>query len=261
MATIGLLTDRGLLTTLELTGAILNGPDSAVLNWMLTHRSTHLTSAAVAVTNSGTSPLLYPLVAAAGLAVRLRTRRWAPVGTTLAAIIVGVLTRLGLSTLVSDSRPPQADQLVRVHGYSFPSGHAATSALMPSPSRPSRPARWRRTASWGTPGATASPVQPQTLRTTCRSSAFRNNWQNTGSRLIALAAALNALSPGVAAQERPGTSHEPRPMQNIPSPPRDTTSGYSEIVYRRGPWRGPVDPWAGRVSVGPASKDFPAPRL
>jgi len=130
VATIGLLTALGLLTTLELTGAILNGPDSAVLNWMLTHRSTHLTSAAVAVTNSGTSPLLYPLVAAAGLAVRLRTRRWAPVGTALAAIIVGVLTRLGLSTLVSDSRPPQADQLVRVHGYSFPSGHAATSALV-----------------------------------------------------------------------------------------------------------------------------------
>ena len=130
MATIGLLTALGLLTTLELTGAILNGPDTAVLNWMLTHRSTHLTSAAVAVTNSGTSPLLYPLVAAAGLAVRLRTRRWAPVGTALAAIIVGVLTRLGLSTLVSDSRPPQADQLVRVHGYSFPSGHAATSALV-----------------------------------------------------------------------------------------------------------------------------------
>jgi len=60
VATIGLLTALGLLTTLELTGGILNGPDSAVLNWMLTHRSTHLTSAAVAVTNSGTSPLLYP---------------------------------------------------------------------------------------------------------------------------------------------------------------------------------------------------------
>jgi membrane-associated phospholipid phosphatase len=118
------------LVGLELTGTVLTRPDSAVLSWMVTHRSGRLTTAAVAVTNSGTSPLLFPLVAAAGVAVALRVRRWAPGLAAMAVLVVGVLSRLGLSKLVGDARPPRADWLVPVTGFSFPSGHAATSALV-----------------------------------------------------------------------------------------------------------------------------------
>ncbi len=126
----GLLAALGLLTALEVTGSLLSRPDAAVLSWMLTHRSSHLTSVAVAITNSGTSPLLYPLVAAAGVAVWLRTRRWIAGVVALAVTGAGVLSRLELSKLVGDPRPPQADWLLPVHGYAFPSGHACTSTLV-----------------------------------------------------------------------------------------------------------------------------------
>jgi undecaprenyl-diphosphatase len=115
---------------LELTGTVMTRPDSAVLSWMVTHRSSQLTPVAVAVTNSGTSPLLFPLVAAAGVVVAVRKRRWGPGLAAMAVLVVGVLSRLGLSKLVGDARPPQADWLVSVGGFSFPSGHAATSALV-----------------------------------------------------------------------------------------------------------------------------------
>jgi membrane-associated phospholipid phosphatase len=42
----------------------------------------------------------------------------------------GVLSRLGLSDLIRDARPPRTVWLVEVNGFSFPSGHAATSALI-----------------------------------------------------------------------------------------------------------------------------------
>ena len=44
--------------------------------------------------------------------------------------MVGVLSRLQLSKLVADARPPQGDWLTPAQGFSFPSGHAATSALV-----------------------------------------------------------------------------------------------------------------------------------
>ena len=62
--------------------------------------------------------------------MRLRTKLWWPGLTALAVALVGVLSRLGLATAVSDARPPRADWLVAVQGFSFPSGHAATSALV-----------------------------------------------------------------------------------------------------------------------------------
>ncbi|HEV7654603.1 MAG TPA: phosphatase PAP2 family protein [Mycobacteriales bacterium] len=129
-AGIGLVAALVVLIGLEAADVVMRGPDSVVLNWMLAHRSGGLTSLAVAVTDSGTSPVLFPLVAAAGVLVYLRTERWAPGLAALAVVVVGVLSRLGLATLVGDARPPSADRLVAVSGFSFPSGHAATSALV-----------------------------------------------------------------------------------------------------------------------------------
>lgn len=118
------------LASLELAGAVMGGPDSAVLGWMLDHRSSRLTSVAIAVTDSGTSPLLFPAVAITGLVVRWRTGRWWPGLAALGVLGAGVLSRLGLSTVIGDARPPRIDWLVPVGGFSFPSGHAATSALV-----------------------------------------------------------------------------------------------------------------------------------
>ena len=125
-----LLITLGLLTGLEVVSNAATGLDSAVRSWVLAHRSGVVTPTARALTYTGTSALLYPLVALAGLAVRLRTGRWAPAVAALTVVVTGVLSRLALSKLVRDPRPPRADWLVSAGGFSFPSGHAATSALV-----------------------------------------------------------------------------------------------------------------------------------
>jgi undecaprenyl-diphosphatase len=119
------------LTGAELADRGPAGADSAVLSWMLAHRgSDAVTAAALAVTHSGASVALFPLVALVGLAVGLKTRRWWPGVVALAVAGIGVLSRFLLSTVVRDARPPRADWLTVVHGYSYPSGHTATSALI-----------------------------------------------------------------------------------------------------------------------------------
>lgn len=127
---VGLLVALALVSVLEAAGDPFRGVDSTVLSWMLAHRSDRLIPAARAITDSGTSWLLFPLVALAGVAARIRTGRWAPGLAALAVVIIGVSARLVLSRLVRDPRPPRADWLVPVTGFSFPSGHAATSALV-----------------------------------------------------------------------------------------------------------------------------------
>jgi membrane-associated phospholipid phosphatase len=129
-AAAGLLVALGLLTGLEMMSNAAAGFDSAVRSWVLTHRSGLVSPTARALTYSGTSDLLYPLVALAGLAVRIRTGRWAPAVAALSVVVTGVLSRLALSKLVRDPRPPRADWLVSAGGFSFPSGHAATSTLV-----------------------------------------------------------------------------------------------------------------------------------
>jgi membrane-associated phospholipid phosphatase len=127
---LGLVVALAALVVLEVTGVALSRPDTAVLDWMLTRRTAGLTRIAVPVTDSGASPVLFPLVAVTGVLVGLRTKRWWPGLAALAVVVTGVLSRLALATVVGDARPPLADRLVAVEGFSFPSGHAATSALV-----------------------------------------------------------------------------------------------------------------------------------
>lgn len=117
------------LSGVELAG-LLHGVDSAVLDVLEAHRTGTLDGLARSVTATGTSPLLFPLVGLAGFAVAARRRRWWPAICALVAVVTGVLVRLGMSKAYADPRPPQSAWLVPVHGFSFPSGHAATSALV-----------------------------------------------------------------------------------------------------------------------------------
>jgi undecaprenyl-diphosphatase len=126
----GLVAAFGVLTGIEASTSLLAGPDSTVLGWMLDHRTGAVTALARAVTASGDSPVLFPLVALAALLVAGRTRRWQPGVAALAVVAGGMWVRLVVSRLVRDARPPPADRLVVAHGFSFPSGHAATSALV-----------------------------------------------------------------------------------------------------------------------------------
>ena len=104
--------------------------DRGVLHWFVARRTPALTTVATAITNSGASWALFPSVAVAGLLVLWRTRRWVPGLLALVLGGIGVASRLGLSRVVGDERPPATDWLLTVHGFSFPSGHTTTSALV-----------------------------------------------------------------------------------------------------------------------------------
>ena len=125
----GLVVGLALLTAVELADLLVH-VDNAVLDALVAHRTARWTAFATAVTNTGASPFTYPLVAVAGLVVARRTRRWRPGVVALGVVVLGVLSRLLLSVLVTDARPNQELWLVPVGGYSFPSGHAAASVLL-----------------------------------------------------------------------------------------------------------------------------------
>ena len=73
----GLVVGLALLTAVELADLLVH-VDNAVLDALVAHRTARWTALATAVTNTGASPFTYPLVAAAGLVVARRTRRWRP---------------------------------------------------------------------------------------------------------------------------------------------------------------------------------------
>jgi membrane-associated phospholipid phosphatase len=126
---VGLAAALVVLTVVELTSPPA-AADAAVLDWLLAHRTDRLTAVARTVTNTGASPLLFPLLAVTGLLVARRTGRWRPGIAALCVAALGVLSRLVLSIAVGDERPAVAERLVPVTGFAFPSGHAATSALV-----------------------------------------------------------------------------------------------------------------------------------
>jgi membrane-associated phospholipid phosphatase len=111
-------------------GRPLAGLDRTVLDAVLAHRTAAGVDLARLVTDTGTSPVLFPLIAAAGIAVRLRTGSWRPGITALIVAGMGVLGRFLLSLLVREPRPAESFRAVPVGGFSFPSGHTVTSALV-----------------------------------------------------------------------------------------------------------------------------------
>jgi membrane-associated phospholipid phosphatase len=111
-------------------GRPLAGLDRTVLDAVLAHRTAAGVDLARLVTDTGTSPVLFPLIAAVGIAVRLRTGSWRPGTTALVVAGLGVLARFLLSLLVREPRPAEVFRAVPVGGFSFPSGHTVTSALV-----------------------------------------------------------------------------------------------------------------------------------
>jgi hypothetical protein len=159
LAGLVLVSALAVLVGLELAGEVLGGPDSAVLSWMLDHRGDRLTPVAIAVTNTGASPLLFPLVAVTGLVIRWRTGLWWPGLAALGVGLAGVLSRLGLSIVVRDARPPRVDWLVPVGG----------SASRPGTPPPARSSRARSSGCWagwcrgGRPGSRSRPASASGL--------------------------------------------------------------------------------------------------
>ncbi|MEY9835096.1 phosphatase PAP2 family protein [Streptacidiphilus sp. EB103A] len=107
------------------------GVDSALHNWVLTHRHPALDRFGVDLAVTGTGAPAYAIAALAG-ALATGTRRWwwrgALVGMT--ALALAELLRISLATAIARPRPPRADWLAYASGHAFPSGHTTTSALL-----------------------------------------------------------------------------------------------------------------------------------
>jgi undecaprenyl-diphosphatase len=100
-------------------------------DWLLEHRTAWLTSAASAVTATGASGVLVPVVFLAALLLRRGAWRGRLVQAlaVTAVLLLGIGLRLALVNLIARPRPPRSDWAVFAHGYAFPSGHTTTSAL------------------------------------------------------------------------------------------------------------------------------------
>ncbi|TDU03150.1 undecaprenyl-diphosphatase [Streptomyces sp. 846.5] len=111
------------------------GVDSALHNWVLTHRHPSLNRFGVDLAVTGTGAPAYAIAAVAGALATgtgAGSRRWwwrgALVGVV--ALALAELLRISLATAIARPRPPRADWLAYASGYAFPSGHTTTSALL-----------------------------------------------------------------------------------------------------------------------------------
>ncbi|MEU5825934.1 phosphatase PAP2 family protein [Streptomyces sp. NPDC047803] len=98
--------------------------------WSVTHRPGVVLAFARAVTATGTGAIPFVAVLLAGLCVRGTIRRRVVTAAALALCLgAGQILRYAVMTLVARPRPPRADWATHASGWSFPSGHASTSAM------------------------------------------------------------------------------------------------------------------------------------
>ncbi|MFJ7900111.1 phosphatase PAP2 family protein [Streptomyces sp. NPDC096198] len=121
----------GLLTlTVTGRGGAPFSADVDLLRWATEHRPSAAVAMARAVTFTGTGVVPYALAVLAGLLAARTPRRRAPsVAAAVGCLAAGQALRYGLMTLEARPRPPRQDWLTQASGWSFPSGHATTSAI------------------------------------------------------------------------------------------------------------------------------------
>ena len=102
--------------------------DSAVRMWFIAHRNPLVYKIAYAITWAGSPPVMIALALVAG-ALFYHRRGRSKAGIVIAAPAVGGLFSAGTKLLFGRIRPSGA-ALLNETTYSFPSGHAATSAAV-----------------------------------------------------------------------------------------------------------------------------------
>jgi membrane-associated phospholipid phosphatase len=99
--------------------------DPRVLALVTGHRAPWLTGLAKVLTWPGSNLVLWPAVIIAGLGLWRWRRRWLPAILPALALAGAWAGSLLVKGLVGRPRPPVADRLTVVHGWSYPSQHAA----------------------------------------------------------------------------------------------------------------------------------------
>ncbi|MEP6550019.1 MAG: phosphatase PAP2 family protein [Gemmatimonadales bacterium] len=102
--------------------------DNAVRLWLIAHRNPLVYKIAYAITWAGSPPVMIALALVAG-ALFYHRRGRSKAGIVIAAPAVGGLFSAGTKLLFARTRPSGA-ALLSETTYSFPSGHAATSAAV-----------------------------------------------------------------------------------------------------------------------------------
>lgn len=120
-----------LLTVTVTKGNPAHAADQWLHAWLQRHRSPRLTSMALAVTFTGSSTVVTPLVLAVTWATGTQTalRRLARALLAAGVLALGIAVRLVISEVVARPRPPRSDWAGYAHGYAFPSGHTAAAAM------------------------------------------------------------------------------------------------------------------------------------
>jgi membrane-associated phospholipid phosphatase len=104
--------------------------DRPVAEWLGTHRDAWLTAALLIVTAVGSPAGLAVMTVLIGSLVALRCRSWLPLVMALVGAIGILLVVLGAKVLVVRERPPIPFAVITETGFSFPSGHAAGTAVV-----------------------------------------------------------------------------------------------------------------------------------
>jgi len=99
--------------------------DPRVLAFVTGHRAAWLTSLAKALTWLGSSIVLWPVVVIAGLGLWRWRHHWLPAVLPALALTGAWAGGLLVKELANRPRPPAADRLTVVYGWSYPSQHAA----------------------------------------------------------------------------------------------------------------------------------------
>ncbi|WP_435136619.1 phosphatase PAP2 family protein [Actinacidiphila sp. bgisy144] len=109
------------------------GPDRAVHQWAVAHRSADVVAASRLLDTTGAGPLPYVAAALAGwtgCAQRTASRREVSAALCgVAILLTGQALRLAVVFALDRPRPPVADWAVLGTDWAFPSGHATTAAL------------------------------------------------------------------------------------------------------------------------------------
>ena len=135
------------------------GIDAAATRWADAHRRPGLTTAMRVFTALGSSAVLVPVVAGAGVTLRLRRLTWTPLVFLAATFGLAVAVYDLAKPLVGRSRPALVQMVATATGFAFPSGHATQSTavyaalvVVAVPAAWSRP---RRAAAWAVAGTIA----------------------------------------------------------------------------------------------------------